>query len=201
MRRSFELIRYAFGEFGSVIVFVVGLYAFGIKPAIVATIVWIAGDAIQRAVRRLGFPQVWLFANGLVVVFGGVDLFAATPFMLRYEPVVTNALTGLVFAAGAFGDKPVIQLLAEARGRSFPEGAEFRRFFQVLTFIWVAYFMLKAAVYYWLARTFTLEEAMPIRAVVGPASLAALLALSFRSRPLFLLLRRLRLLPAPAEGV
>jgi intracellular septation protein A len=201
MRRAFELIRYAFAEFGSVIVFVVGLYAFGIKPAIVATIVWIAGDAIQRAVRRLGFPQVWLFANGLVVVFGGVDLYAATPFMLRYEPVVTNVLTGMVFAAGAFGDKPVIQLLAEARGRSFPEGAEFRRFFQVLTFIWVAYFALKAAVYYWLATTMTLEEAMPIRAVVGPGSLAVLLALSFRSRPLFLLLRRLRLLPAPAEGV
>ena len=201
MRRALGLLRYAFAEFGSVIVFVIGLYAFGIKPAIVATIVWIAGDAIQRAVRRLGFPQVWLFANGLVVVFGGVDLFAATPFMLRYEPVVTNALTGLVFAAGAFGDKPVIQLLAEARGRSFPEGAEFRRFFQVLTFIWVAYFVLKAVVYYWLATHLTLEEAMPIRAVVGPGSLVVLLALSFRSRPLFLLLRRLRLLPAPAEGV
>jgi len=106
------------------------------------------------------------------------------------------ALTGLVFAAGAFGEKPVIQLLAEARGRSFPEGAEMRRFFQWLTFIWVGYFVLKATVYYWLARTMTLEEAMPIRAVIGPASLVALLALSWRSRPLFLLLRRLRLLPA-----
>jgi intracellular septation protein A len=200
MARLLGMIRHAFAEFGSVIVFVVGLYAFGIKPAIVATIVWIAGDAIQRAVRRLGFPQVWLFANGLVVVFGGVDLYAATPFMLRYEPVVTNVLTGAVFAAGAFGEKPVIQLLAEARGRSFPEGAEFRRFFQVLTFIWVAYFALKAAVYYWLATHLTLEEAMPIRAVVGPGSLVVLLALSFRSRPLFLLLRRLRLLPAPAGG-
>jgi len=189
-------LRYAFAEFGSMIVFVIGLYGFGIKPAIVATIVWIVGDAIQRAVRRLGFPQVWLFANGLVVVFGGVDLYAATPFMMRYEPVVTNALTGLVFAAGAFGEKPVIQLLAEARGRSFPEGAEMRRFFQWLTFIWVGYFVLKATVYYWLARTMTLEEAMPIRAVIGPASLVALLALSWRSRPLFLLLRRLRLLPA-----
>ena len=40
---------------------------------------------------------------------------------------------------------------------------------------------------------------MPIRAVVGPGSLVVLLALSFRSRPLFLLLRRLRLLPAPAS--
>jgi hypothetical protein len=47
----------------------------------------------------------------------------------------------------------------------------------------------------------SLEEAMPIRAVLGPVSLVALLALSWRSRPLFLLLRRLRLLPAPAEGV
>ena len=196
MARLLGTLRYAFAEFGSVIVFVVGLYAFGIKPAIVATIVWVVGDAIRRAVRRIGFPQTWLFANGLVVVFGAVDLYAATPFMLRYEPVVTNALTGLVFAAGAFGEKPVIQLLAEARGRSFPEGAEFRRFFQWLTFIWVAYFALKAAVYYWLATHLTLEEAMPIRAVVGPGSLAVLLALSFRSRPLFLLLRRLRLLPA-----
>lgn len=192
-------LRYAFAEFGSMIVFVIGLYGFGIKPAIVATIVWIVGDAIQRAVRRLGFPQVWLFANGLVVVFGGVDLYAATPFMLRYEPVVTNALTGLVFAAGAFGEKPVIQLLAEARGRSFPEGPEIRRFFQWLTFIWVAYFVAKAALYYWLAERLTLEEAMPIRAVIGPVSLVALLALSWRSRPLFLLLRRLRLLPAPAS--
>ncbi len=180
------------------IVFVVGLYGFGIKPAIVATIVWIAGDAIQRAVRRAGFPQVWLFANGLVVVFGGVDLYAATPFMLRYEPVVTNALTG-----ARVRRRRVRRQACDpaARRDARPElsgGGGDRRFFQWLTFIWVAYFVLKAALYYWMAESMSLDEAMPIRAVVGPASIAALLALSWRSRPLFLLLRRLRLLPAPA---
>ena len=58
MRRLIDGLRYAFAEFGSVIVFAVGLYGFGIKPAIAATIVWIAGDAIRRLVRGVGFPQV-----------------------------------------------------------------------------------------------------------------------------------------------
>ena len=167
MARLVGLVRHAFAEFGSVI-FVVGLYASASSrrsspPS--------SGSPATRSSAPCGVSasQVWLFANGLVVVFGGVDLYAATPFMLRYEPVVTNVLTGVVFAAGAFGEKPVIQLLAEARGRSFPEGAEFRRFFQWLTFIWVAYFVVKAAVYYWLAAR-ALEEAMPIRAVVAPAA-------------------------------
>lgn len=50
-----------------------------------------------------------MLSSALTVVFGTIDLLSATPFMLKYESVVTNAATGVVFAIGAGGAKPMVQ--------------------------------------------------------------------------------------------
>jgi hypothetical protein len=124
---------------------------------------------------------------------------SAKPFMLQYESVITNIATGAAFVIGALGEKPLIQEAAEQQqGETFPGGAEIRRFFQLFTLFWAAYFFLKAGFYLWTAMTMTLTEAMALRSVVGSASLGLMILFSTtQGRRMFFLCRRLGLLPPP----
>jgi intracellular septation protein A len=54
------------------------------------------------------FTRLYLLVSGLTLVFGAVDLWATSPFMLKYEAAVTNIATGAAFVAGAIGRKPII---------------------------------------------------------------------------------------------
>ncbi len=192
--------RFVVFEFGPLVTFWILSAAFGVKVAIVGSILVIAADAAWRTVRGLGFTRLYLLTSGLTLVFGGIDLMSAAPFMLKYEAAVTNVATGAAFVVGALGKKPLIQEVAEKRqgGQPFPGGAEVRRFFQLFTLFWAGYFFVKAAFYLWTAWTFPLAEAMALRSAVGGVSLAAMIALSVtQGRRLFFLCRWLGLLPPP----
>lgn len=191
--------RFVVFEFGPLAAFLIFSSAFGVKIAIVGSILVIAADAAWRTTRGLGLTRLYLLTSGLTLVFGAIDLMSATPFMLKYEAAVTNVATGVAFIAGALGEKPLIQEVAEKRqGQPFPNGAEVRRFFQLFTLLWGVYFFIKAAFYLWTAWTFPLAEAMALRSAVGGVSLAAMVALSVtQGRRLFFLCRRFGLLPPP----
>lgn len=192
--------RFVVFEFGPLAVFLILSAAFGVKVAILGSILFIVVDATWRATHRLSFTRLYLLTSGLTLVFGTIDLISATPFMLKYEAVVTNVATGVAFVVGALGEKPLIQEAAEKRqGHPFPGGAEVRRFFQLFTLLWAGYFFIKAAFYCWTALTFPLAEAMALRSTIGGVSLAAMVALSVtQGRRLFFLCRWLGLLP-PSE--
>jgi intracellular septation protein A len=138
-----------------------------------------------------------LLTSGLTLVFGAVDLMSAAPFMLKYESVITNAVTGIVFVAGANGPKPMIQEVAEQRQDGpFPDGADIRRFFQMFTLLWAAYFFVKSILYVWMAWTMPMLQAMALRSVIGSISLGLMIALSVtQGRRMFMLCRRWGLLP------
>ena len=146
-----------------------------------------------KLVRRQTFTRLYLVVSALTLAFGAVDLCAATPFLIVYEAPISNALTGVAFVVGAFGEKPMLQEIAEKRpaNADIPQTAEVRRFFQLFTLIWAAYFFLKAAGFLWLAATLPLEQALALRSLVGSLSLAAMIALSAtQGRRLFMLFRR-----------
>lgn len=209
MQAVLEFIRYVFAEFGALVVFWAVLYCAGIKPAIGATVLFILIDGGYRWWRKLPVTRIYLLTSGLAVAFGAIDLFATNPFMIKYEAVITNIATGIFFVAGAGarGEKSLIQEVAERRSE-FPDRADVRYFFRLLTLIWAAYFFIKAAVYLWIGMILPLEQALALRTVLGGASLACMLAISFLGgRTLFFLFRRLGLLPvvetdapASAEG-
>jgi intracellular septation protein A len=193
-----RFLRYVVMEFGALIVFWIGLYGFGIKPAIAATVVFILADGFYRWRRRLPVTRIYLLTSTLAVCFGAIDLYAANPFMIKYEAVVTNIATGLFFVAGARGEKSLIQEVAEQRNRGdpFPDRADVRHFFRLLTLFWAAYFFVKAAVYLWLGMVLPLQEALALRTAIGGASLAVMVAGStIFGRRLFFLCRWLGLLP------
>jgi intracellular septation protein A len=198
MSRLLAILRFALAEFGPLIVFWTLASTLGVKPAILGSILFIVADAAWRRVKRLKFTRLYLLISGLTLVFGLVDLASTSPFMLKYEAVITNAATGFAFVAGALGEKPIIQEVAEQRGEAFVATEEVRAFFRLFTLVWAAYFILKAIVYLWMAWTMPMLEAMALRSVAGGVSLGLMIVISTtQGRRLFFLCRRLGLLPRP----
>ena len=184
-------------ELGGLILFWIVLWRFGLKPAIAAALLFVLIDGARRLIGGIGFPKVWILSNGLALAFGLIDLRAATPFMIRYEAVVTNLITGVVFLVGAFGRKPMIQEIAEERqGGPFEDGLDLRPFFKAFTLVWAGYFFVKALAYVWLVRSMPLEHALAVRSIAGTASFVVMLLISFQGRRIYALSRRWKLLPA-----
>ena len=199
MSRILAAARFALAEFGPLIVFWILVATLGVKPAILGSILFIVADAIWRWRKGLTFTRLYLLVSGLTLVFGLIDLASTSPFMLKYEAVITNAVTGLAFVAGALGEKPIIQEVAEQRGETFVATDEVRAFFRLFTLVWAAYFFLKTAFYLWAVWTLPMLEAMALRSIVGSVSLGVMIAVSTtQGRRLFFLCRRLGLLPKPA---
>ena len=201
MSRLLAVGRFALAEFGPLIVFWTLAATLGVKPAILGSILFIIGDAGWRRLKRLKFTRLYLLTSGLTLVFGLVDLASTSPFMLKYEAVITNAATALAFVAGAMGEKPIIQEVAEQRGETFVATEEVRAYFRLFTLVWAAYFFLKAIAYFWMAWTLPMLEAMALRSVAGSVSLGLMILVSStQGRRLFFLCRRLGLLPKPEQA-
>jgi intracellular septation protein A len=190
-------------DFGPLLMFWVLNLTLGLKPAIAGSILFILADGLWRWRRRLPFTRIYIFVSVLTVVFGSVDLLSATPFMLKYEAVITNVFTGVAFVAGARGPRPLIMELAEQRqGSPFPKRADLTRFFQLFTLLWAAYFFVKAGFYVGVALLMPLTQAMLVRSVVGSASMALMVAISAtQGRRLFRLCQWMGLLPPVPEVV
>lgn len=184
-------LRVVLGEFGPLVVFWGLTLTFGVKAAIAGALAVILVDGAWRLWRGRPFTRVYLIVSALTLGFGAVDLYVATPFLIVYEAPITNVLTGAAFAIGAFGEKPMLQELAEQRpGNIIPPTPEVKRFFRLFTLIWAAYFFLKAIAYLWIAATLPLTQALALRSLGGSISLVAMIALSTtQGRRLFFLFR------------
>jgi intracellular septation protein A len=193
-------LRWVLADFGPLLMFWALNLTFGLKPAIAGSVLFILADSLWRWRRRLPFTRIYILASALTVVFGSVDLFSATPFMLKYEAVITNAFTGVAFVAGARGPRPLIMELAEQRqGSPFPKRPDMTRFFQLFTLLWAAYFFVKAGFYVAVALLMPLTQAMLVRSVVGSISMALMVAVSVtQGRRLFRLCQWMGLLPPVA---
>ena len=201
MTKLVAVARFAFAEFGPLIVFWLLALTLGVKPAILGSVVFIIADAVWRWRKGLKFTRLYLLVSALTLVFGFVDLVSTSPFMLKYEAAVSNVVTGFAFVVGALGEKPIIQELAEQRGESFVATDEVRTFFRLFTLVWAAYFFLKAILFAWMAWTMPMLEAMALRSAVGGVTLGLMIAISItQGRRLFFLCRRFGLLPKPAQA-
>jgi intracellular septation protein A len=200
MTKLSAVARFVVLEFGPLVAFWTLSLTLGVKAAIIGSVVVIAADAVWRRLRRLAFTRLYLLTSGLTLAFGAIDLMSAVPFMLKYEAPITNFATGVPFVVGAFGAKPLIQEFVEQReGKPFRAAADIRRYFQIFTLFWAAYFFAKAGVYFWLAWTLPMTHAMALRSILGGVSLGLMIAFSAtQGHRMFFLFRRLGLLPVPA---
>lgn len=195
------VLGFAAAEFGPLIVFLALSALVGLKAAIAGAVAATLLDAGWRLWRRRPFTRLYVLVTALTLGFGAVDLWAATPFLIVYEAPISNALTGAAFVVGAFGEKPLMLEIAQARQTEpLPATAQLRRFMRLFTLVWAAYFFLKAGGYVWMAATLPMARAIALRSLLGGASLAAMSAVSmFQGRRLFFLCRRWGWLGAESE--
>jgi intracellular septation protein A len=198
LQKAKELLRAGAFDFGGMIVFYALLYTLGLKAAIGGTILFVVADAIRRHRAGLGFPRIYVLTSALALVFGAIDLLAATPFMIQWEAVITSLFLAGMFGLGARGKSMLQELVEQRQGESFVERPDIRRFFQLLTLMWAGYFVLKALVYAWMGVTMPIERTMRLRPVIGTASLVVMFAISSQGRRLFVLAKRIGWLDAAA---
>ena len=201
MARLVAVLSFVLTEFGPLVAFWAAYLVFGLKPAIATAVLWVACDVLRRRLRRLKFTRVYVLSAALVTVFGAIDLLSTSPFMLKYEAVISNLATAAFFAFGAHGRPPLLQELAEQRRGPFPDRPDVARFFLLFTYLWAVYFLVKAAFYFAVGELYPMATAMAVRSAVGSLSLGVMVVLSFtQGRRLFELCRALGLLPIPAEA-
>jgi intracellular septation protein A len=202
LHRLIGVIGWVIAGFGPLIAFWGLDLTLGLKAAIAGSVVVIIIDSLWRWWRGLEFTRLYILISGLTVGFGAIDLVSDTPFMLKYEAVITNIVIGLMLVAGARGSRPIAMEVAEQQhGEPFPKRPDIIRFYQLFTLMWAVYFFTKAGLYVILGQMMPMVQAMAVRSVFGTLSMALMMAFSvLRGRWLFLMLRRKRLLP-PARPV
>jgi intracellular septation protein A len=196
MTRALSILQFVLNELGTMVMFYLLLYTLGLKAAIAGSLVYLILDGIRRHVRKIGYPQLYILTSVLTFLFGGIDLMAETPFMIKYEAVVTSLVVAASFGASALTAKPMMLEMAQRQvGETFPDRADIRVFFKLMTFAWAVYFVLRAAAYFWVGAVLPIEQAMEVRPFIGTPSLLVMIAISFQGRRLFALAQRLHLLP------
>ncbi len=119
-------------------------------------------------------------------MFGAIDLWARTPFMIRYEGAIINLLTAAAFAVGASGREPLVMTIARKRRPDIPvDRPEVLRFFRAFTYAWALYFVARAITFLWIMATFPLVQAAAIRTAVAWISLGAMMLVSINGRRVF----------------
>jgi hypothetical protein len=202
MTLSWRMVLGPAHTFGGLLIFQAVLWRWGTKPAIAASLAYLLLDGIWRLARRQKLPAVWLLSNGLAVTFGIVDLWAKTPFMIRYEGAISNVVVGLLFLAGASGERPrFMDLVEQGMGQPLPKGRpELVAYFRAFAILWAVYSFAKAGLVLWLVTTYPLPKALALRALIGTATLVPMLALSLGGRRVFVLCQRVGLFrPKPVQ--
>ena len=198
MKRICEFWNSLIQNFGPLIVFLVANNLAGLKPAIVATIIWsIAEFAYITRWQRKKPTQFFYFSLGTTLLFGMIDLYSDNPMLFRFEAVLTNVITGFYFGLTVFVGKPLIQEFAEKSKSADVEAPGAKIYLRYLTVLWAAYFFAKAAIYFFLGISdLSIERVTIIRSALGPISFIAMLGGERVLRPQFKKgLRALGLLP------
>jgi intracellular septation protein A len=199
MSKLFSFLKFAALNFGPAIVFYGTNHYCGLKPAIIFSTLYTGMDLAFRYWKRLPVNSLYRFSAATTLCFGAVDLYSKAPFLIRYESVATNVITGFFFFVSLFASRTVLEEMAapqmEGREQAADIAADLGAFFRFLTVVWSGYFFAKAAVYFWVASNYSIEQAMVIRTTFGTASLYVLIfASAAGGRPFFILMRKLGLL-------
>jgi intracellular septation protein A len=92
LQRVIAVVAWVIAGFGPLIAFWGLDLTLGLKAAIAGSVVCIIIDSLWRWWRRLEFSRLYVLISGLTVGFGAIDLVSNTPFMLKYEAVITNVV-------------------------------------------------------------------------------------------------------------
>jgi intracellular septation protein A len=178
-RQIIKFLIFAAENLGPLIVYLVLSHFYSLKVAIAGTVGYTIVDVARRLWFKVAIPKLYWISGGMTVGFGIVDLLAKTPFMLRFEVVISNLITAVIFFMGARGKVSMIQEMVEQkRGAPFVNRPDLQRFFFYITLLWAIYFLIKAVFYLWVGLAYSLNVVMEVRAIFGNITLGLMIALT-----------------------
>ena len=83
------LLKFAFNNFGPVIVFYAVNHFYGLKPAIAVSTIFSVGEIAYKIRKGQKITGMFKFTALITLVFGAVDLYAQQSFLFKYESAVT----------------------------------------------------------------------------------------------------------------
>ena len=162
---------------------------FGLKMAIAATVAVTIAEIIYRKIRKEDPGAFFYFIAFTTIIFGLIDVYSSNTSFFKFEPALTNFVTGVYFAWGTWKPKPLMVEFAEKAGKlpnPMPPG--FLEYIRIMSWIWVVYFFVKAFAYLYLAgkpETNTMQM-MLIRTVAGNVSMFVLLGICWiMAKPIY----------------
>src|SRR5450759_176156 len=126
---------------------------FGLKMAIAATVVVTVAELIYRKIRKEDPGAFFYFIAFTTIVFGLIDVYSAKTSFFKFEPALTNFVTGIYFAWGAWKPVPLILEFAQ-KAKKVPEvvSPELITYMRAMTWMWVGYLFIKSFAYLWIAK-------------------------------------------------
>ncbi len=185
------------GNIAPALVFYVVNHFWGLRPAVVTTLVFTAFEIIR--LKKSGKPigKLFIFTVVMTLVFSTLDLIFAKGLFVRLEPVVTNVISAGMFGYMAYDPSMLIEAIAQigkADQFDHPDRLFLVRANMVL---WAIYLIGKAAVYFQYNMHHSIEKDLAFRMVVGNASLAGMVVVSILfSRIIYRAFYRFELLPS-----
>lgn len=175
----------------------------GLKIAIAATVVVTIAEIIYRKIRKETLDVLFWSVSIMTIGFGIIDLYSENASLFKYEPALSSLAMGIFFTWGAWKPKPLLlEMVEKAKKLPEPVAPELVLYLRVFTWIWVVYFMVKAGVYFWLAKQpdADIGSMMVIRTIAGNASLGVMLAFSWLGgKPIYKWIRSLKRFQSEAK--
>ncbi len=164
-------------SFGPLLVFYACKELWGLVAAIWSSIACGVALVARQIARDKKVSPFTAFVAVNVAVFGVLDLRYQTGFFIKLEPAFGNLATAAFFLGTVLIGKPIIEEFARRQKPDIPDTA--KPLLRALTVAWGLFFVLRAAGHVWLAYHVSLDEALLLRALVGPASFGAMFAGQF----------------------
>lgn len=193
-----KLGKFIIANFGPLIAFYVINQFWGLKAGILVSVVLIFIEYFWLKFKKQKIGAFFYFSSGVILIFGGLDLYLQEPYFIKYEASITNILFAIFFGISIFKDKSIVQEFAETQGRtSLETSADKSFFFKMFTAAWAIYFLVKAFFYLWLSFNTTMSQGLIVRMFFGKVSfwLMMLLSIGFPEK-IWNLMERLRLFPS-----
>src|SRR4051812_8798546 len=105
MSKFTQFIFFVFSNFGPLVVFYSANHFWGLKPAIVTSLIFAFFEVAYKIWKREKINAFFTFCVVTTVVFGVFDLYMQKSVLFRFEPALTNLFVGAFFGLSLLREK------------------------------------------------------------------------------------------------
>ncbi len=111
MEKIKGIIQFLFKNFGPLLVFYLANRFWGLKTAIVVSLIFTVGEIIHTKFAKQELTMFFKFSVVMALIFGTLDLTLESAFFYKIEATLTNLFTAFFFGITLFQPKPLFGIM------------------------------------------------------------------------------------------